>query len=342
MRRNYLLWPCLSLLTFILYDVVWMLVDFQNTGYSFDSKWLDLVHNLTFSLFFSGISLWIGDLFVRHFYHGKTYKFVFVVGFVLVFLNIFFALVVEQLTTLIFDKRQTFERVWESAYSFGLISSLSTLIYITYAYHKRIIKDNEEKISLKLRNLKMQLDPHFLFNSLSVLSGLISLDPVLAERFTIRLARIYRSFTKSIDCEYLHLEESLALATDYMELMKVRFPFVSLKIKPFQFGYNEHLVSLSLQIILENAVKHNMSSAEHPIVVEIDRCKDMLVISNNRTRTERRESENIPSLGLGLSNLKDRTRLLCGKDLMVINDDIHFEVKIPIIVREAYEKNIDH
>ena len=342
MRRHFLLWLALSLLTFILYDVVWMLVDFQNIGYSFDDKWLDLVNNLTFSLFFSGISLWIGDLFVRHFYHDKTYKFVFAVGFVLVFLNILFALIVEQCTTLLFDKRQTFERVWESAYSFGLISSLSTLIYITHAYHKRIIKDNEEKVSLKLRNLKMQLDPHFLFNSLSVLSGLISLDPVLAERFTIRLARIYRSFTKSIDREYLHLEEALALAADYMELMKVRFPFVSLKIKPFQFEHNEYLISLSLQIILENAVKHNMSSAEHPIIVEIDRCKDMLVISNNLTHTERHDSDIVPSLKLGLSNLKDRTRLLCGKDLIVIKDDLHFEVRIPIIERELHEKNIDH
>lgn len=331
MRKNFTLWLSLSILTFILYDVVWMLVDYQNTGYFFDNKWVDLGYNLLFSSFFSGISLLIGDQLVRHFYHGKTYKFVFLVGFVLVFLNIFFALVVEQLTTVIFDKRQTFERVCESAYSFGLISSLSTLIYITHAYHKRIVQDNEEKVALKLRNLKMQLDPHFLFNSLSVLSGLISMDPVLAERFTVRLARVYRSFIKSIDSEYLDLEESLSLATDYMELMKVRFPFISFKIQPFEFRCNEYLVSLSLQIILENAVKHNTSSAEQPIEVTIERQEDRIVISNNRTRNTRRESDIIPSMGLGLSNLKDRTRLLCGKDLLVIQDEAHFEVSIPII-----------
>ena len=89
MRKNFTLWLSLSILTFILYDVVWMLVDYQNTGYFFDNKWVDLGYNLLFSSFFSGISLLIGDQLVRHFYHGKTYKFVFVVGFALVFLNIY-------------------------------------------------------------------------------------------------------------------------------------------------------------------------------------------------------------------------------------------------------------
>jgi sensor histidine kinase YesM len=116
-----------------------------------------------------------------------------------------------------------------------------------------------------------------------------------------------------------------------MELMKVRFPFISFKIQPFEFRCNEYLVSLSLQIILENAVKHNTSSAEKPIEVTIERQEDRIVISNNRTHTTRHESDIIPSMGLGLSNLKDRTRLLCGKDLLVVQDETHFEVSIPII-----------
>lgn len=154
-----------------------------------------------------------------------------------------------------------------------IVSLIFHLVYFYKALQER--KVTEQKIiagnaSAKFESLKNQLDPHFLFNSLNVLSSLIEENPDKAQKFTTSLSKVYRYVLEQKSKELVSLEEELAFAVTYMNLLKMRFENSLFYEVPKQLSSPEaRVVPLSLQLLLENTIKHNVVSESRPLHIRI-------------------------------------------------------------------------
>jgi len=173
---------------------------------------------------------------------------------------------------------------------------------------ERLMKENAES---QLANLRSQLDPHFLFNSLNVLTGLIRQDPKKAETFVEDFARVYRHMLEVNNRMVVPLEEELDFAKQYLRLQQIRFK------EGLQVYWNleamhadSYLPPLSLQELISNAIKHNVVHESQPLVLDIEVGSKFLEVRNTyNLRSDQREST-----GLGLENIRERYRLLQQKE----------------------------
>lgn len=208
------------------------------------------------------------------------------------------------------------------------------LIYFYQAYNKEKIK--EQKIiastaNAKFETLKNQIDPHFLFNSLNVLSSLIEENPDLAQRFTTSLSKVYRYVLEQKNKELVTVQEELAFAKTYMNLLKMRFENSISYELPQDFDNQEaKVVPLSLQLLLENCIKHNIVSTQKPLHIKIYIEGNTLVIENNLQKKEVLQDRK----GVGLQNIVDRYALLSERKVTVEENTNVFKVKIPILTKQ--------
>lgn len=226
-----------------------------------------------------------------------------------------------------------------SDYVFTLIITIIVtltvhLIYFYQAYNKDKIK--EQKIIARTANaqfetLKNQIDPHFLFNSLNVLSSLIEENPDSAQRFTTSLSKIYRYVLEQKDKELVTVQEELVFAKTYMDLLKMRFENSISYELPQDFNNPEaKVVPLSLQLLLENTIKHNIVSEKKPLHIKIYVDGNNLVIENNLQKKEVLQERK----GVGLQNIVDRYALLSQRNVIVEETKENFKVKIPILTKQ--------
>lgn len=199
----------------------------------------------------------------------------------------------------------------------------------------------EQKLIAKSANaqfesLKNQLDPHFLFNSLNVLDSLIEENPVQAQRFTNSMSKIYRYVLEQKDKELVSVEEEIDFAKTYCELLKTRFE----DAVTFEFNISEEdkkgfVVPLSLQLLLENSIKHNFATSSKPLNIKIFTEKGNLIIENN---LQTRELPNT-STGVGLANIVSRYNLLTERNVFVEKSETFFRVKLPILTEKLNPMN---
>ena len=184
--------------------------------------------------------------------------------------------------------------------------------------------------SAKFETLKSQIDPHFLFNSLNVLTALIDENPRQAERFTTKLSKVYRYVLEQRNKELIPLSEELNFARTYMELLQMRFEdAIQFDIPKNLSNEDLKIVPLSLQLLLENAVKHNVVSSSKPLVLRIFEENGSLVIENNINHKEAIGK----STKVGLRNILDRYSLLTKRSVVVTNDKITFQVSLPLLTK---------
>ena len=199
----------------------------------------------------------------------------------------------------------------------------------------------EQKLIAKSANaqfesLKNQLDPHFLFNSLNVLDSLIEENPFQAQRFTNSMSKIYRYVLEQKDKELVSVEEEIDFAKTYCELLKTRFE----DAVTFEFNISEEdkkgfVVPLSLQLLLENSIKHNFATSSKPLNIKIFTEKGNLIIENN---LQTRELPNT-STGVGLANIVSRYNLLTERNVFVEKSEAFFRVKLPILTEKLNPMN---
>lgn len=149
--------------------------------------------------------------------------------------NTFLAFLVENLIDVLFVDISDRE-VWGNAYLMGLISSIQALIVVVEYYYKESEQKYEENRQLEMKLLKMQMNPHFVFNSLSVLAGLIDIDAKRAEDYVIRLSRIYRHILGHLENDVVSLDEAFQWLDDYMNLLKLRYANIELQVNPWKDG----------------------------------------------------------------------------------------------------------
>ncbi|TAL74320.1 MAG: hypothetical protein EPN88_03920 [Bacteroidetes bacterium] len=208
--------------------------------------------------------------------------------------------------------------------------SVGAVIFIVLLWQtslKREQKLREEKLIFQNETLKNQVNPHFLFNSLNTLSSLIITHPDVAERFIIRLSSIYRYILENSQKDRVSLQNELAFISEYHDLHKVRDEEkILLNINaPNAEKYN--ILPVSLQILVENAIKHNMATRERPLDLSIYIEEDNVVVKNNLQKM----ADKLKSTKIGLKNLAERVRLITGRDLIIEETNNYFIVKVPLI-----------
>ena len=182
----------------------------------------------------------------------------------------------------------------------------------------------------KFESLKNQLDPHFLFNSLNVLTSLIGENPQQAERFTTKLSKVYRYVLEQRNKDLVPIEEELKFAKTYMELLGMRFEEAVQFNIPDNISNNElKIVPLSLQLLLENAVKHNVVSTSKPLTINIYEEGSYLIITNNVNPKEAIGK----STKIGLQNIADRYGLITDKGVKIENNNKTFKVSLPLLYK---------
>ncbi len=223
-----------------------------------------------------------------------------------------------------------------------LLTILLSIIEGSYFFNewKKSLLESErlkkESLQAQLESLKNQVNPHFLFNSLNVLSNLVHIDANRAEEFIDQFASVYRYVLNIQDKMAVTLREELDFLNSYIFLQKIRFQDgfdVNIEIAPECEGH--FVVPLSLQMMVENAIKHNVVDKDEPLLVKIHLEEDKIIVEN---RINLRSDEN-KSVGMGLKNLRQRYFLMAGIMPEFNNIDGEFVVNIPLLKPEKEESN---
>jgi LytS/YehU family sensor histidine kinase len=188
----------------------------------------------------------------------------------------------------------------------------------------------KEQIAARYEALKNQVNPHFLFNSLNVLTTLVHKDADLAERFVRQLSLVFRYVLQSREREVAPVAEELEALEAYLFLMKIRFGegFVSEIVLP---DHDFYVAPLSLQMLVENAFKHNEASKNAPLHIRIFESDHYLVVSNNLQK----RAHPAESSGIGLENIRSRYQFLSDRPVEVYSDGKVFEVRLPMLGMEG-------
>jgi hypothetical protein len=198
-------------------------------------------------------------------------------------------------------------------------------------WRKTIVeKEQVERAHLasQLEGLRNQVNPHFLFNSLNTLTYLIPEDSEKAVRFVQQLSRVYRYVLESRDANVIPLGEELNFLGSYIYLLKERFGD-NLKVVTTGLDHpgNLAIVPLTLQMLFENAIKHNIISQDKSLTIELFKESDKLVVRN----TLQIKNQVMDSTGVGLDNIRTRYRMLTDQEVEVVVSSEYFTVKLPLI-----------
>lgn len=187
----------------------------------------------------------------------------------------------------------------------------------------------ENALQSELEVLKLQLDPHFLFNNFSILTQLIETDKKGAQEFLSNLSRVYRYILTTGKRDVVALEEELKFVEMYFHLIKIRHgESIHLSTTVTDAAKRKGIPPVTLQLLLENAIKHNISTGKQPLYLSIESLGDStLVVKNNLQRI----NIDYKSTGMGLKNIRERYLLLQGALPEIITSETSFEVKLPLL-----------
>ena len=185
------------------------------------------------------------------------------------------------------------------------------------------------KVEAELEALKSQIDPHFIFNSLNTLSYLITREPQSAKLYNDTLAKVYRYILSNKEKDLVLLKEELEFISNYFYLLKIRFSeAVNMVIEIIDLNSEDYLIPpISLQTLVENAIKHNEFSEMHPLDIKIAISTNFVVIRN----PVRPKEPSTPSNKIGLNNLDNRYKLITRRNIVVENNFKYFTVRLPIL-----------
>jgi LytS/YehU family sensor histidine kinase len=212
----------------------------------------------------------------------------------------------------------------------------ATAVLILYAIMQQRVKQlqkweglKQEKIKAELQTLRAQVNPHFLFNSFNTLMGVIEENPERALEYTEQLSAFYRNMLTYRETDLISLSEETKLLQTYIYLQQQRFGKGLLYsfMVPEQDLQHYQIPPLTLQLLAENAIKHNTVSASTPLNLQILKEGDFLVVNNSINHKRKRETGE----GMGLKNIMHRYALFSDKPVIIEEDDQIFSVRLPLI-----------
>lgn len=214
--------------------------------------------------------------------------------------------------------------------AFFVISIYETIFFYTKLQKSITEKEQLERENIKsqLEGLKNQVNPHFLFNSLNTLTYLIPEDEERAVAFVQQLSKVYRYILEIRDEKLIPLSEELKFLDAYIYLLKERFgDNIHVEVKIPEVDLGQKIVPLSLQLLLENAIKHNIISNLKPLMIEVFVEKGKLIVRNNLQK----KNQVMNSTKAGLQNIKNRYSFFSNKKVEVLSTSEYFIVMLPLL-----------
>ncbi|MFZ4521023.1 MAG: sensor histidine kinase [Bacteroidales bacterium] len=191
-----------------------------------------------------------------------------------------------------------------------------------------IEKYRAESLQAQLQNLKNQINPHFLFNNMSVLSSLVYKDQDKAVEFISQLSKVYRYLLDNQNNELVPVEEELTFIRSYIFLLQIRFDknlVISVDVQ--KDDLSKLIPPMALQVLIENAIKHNEASSDHPLTISVASSDGKLIITNNLQPRTQHE----PGSGTGLQNIRARYQFFTSNPVEIVSSATNFMVKIPLL-----------
>lgn len=193
-------------------------------------------------------------------------------------------------------------------------------------------KMKNEVLTSKFELLKNQVNPHFMFNSLNTLNSLISQDQDLASKYVGQLSNVYRSVLEAGKNEVITVGEELKMLESYIFLQSIRFEDrFRVDIQLDEHTKSKHLPPLVLQMLIENAIKHNEVTSDHPLVIQVYTEGEMICVKNKIVPKKVLPGD---ASNIGLANIRSRYEVLSDIPIEVINEDADFIVKLPLLKLE--------
>ncbi len=248
-------------------------------------------------------------------------------------------LIVQVIMYSLFLPHVNWAQIWEQsleATKITLTISFSISFILTFVgFGKNMIAMEVEKerlqtemIRYKYESLKSHINPHFLFNSFNVLTELVYEDQKLAEKFIRQLSELYRYVLHAKDVELISLEKEFQFIESFTFLLKTRFENrVQFEID-LPYSDNEMVIPMSIQLLIENCIKHNQATSHSPLVVKVSIQDHFVVVENNKQAM----LTSIESFKIGLSNLKEQYAYFTDHQVAFFESDKIFRVSIPIIL----------
>ena len=246
----------------------------------------------------------------------------------------------------IFNKAQTWENI--PLLNPELIVSLVSFYLIIYGFNSYLQIHNElqeqkikqiqlkkENISAQYQALKAQIEPHFLFNSLSVLSSLVYEDADLSSDFILKLSKTLRYIIEKNEVNLVKLSEEMEFLQSYFFLIKTRLDDGVFLVSNLDNDVlnSAYIPPVTLQLLVENAIKHNKYNPKNPLKITINKQGEYILVKNNlNERTTFNETTR-----LGLKNIRKRFEIISNKHVEVEKTDSEFTVKIPLLNLKDYE-----
>lgn len=301
----------------------------------YSSGWLGYLVSLCYTIaYWEGVrQIWM-VLQRRLPHYSQTQKRLIIMAATVLVYGVVVTTVLENMSALLLGANCGLENIIKGYFK-GLIPTTLVLmiyetVYFFYSWREKVIESEamaRSQIQTQLEALKNQLDPHFLFNSLNTLSSLIN-ENEPAQDFLLRLSDVYRYLLTSRDRNTVTLKEEMAFVDDYLYLIKVRFQEgLAIEKKLDEDEMTKMVAPLSVQLLVENAIKHNVVSREFPLTISIQGDGNYLWVKNEIRPRVHLES----STKLGLRNILERYKLLTERPVQIVNNALQFEVALPFI-----------
>lgn len=336
----------LSTVSYILYLILWFVLD-DKTAIQFPglSLW-DYIFDFSLCVLFTSTSLCFCYLFFKFLPFKTSYLWTIVYASGLLIIN----------NAVAFGMISLFDFLWKEpesnlynelinmkgAYTFAMIATFMSSVYANSFYLRSYLKAQDEKQKLEidlikeketamqfqLNSLKLQINPHFLFNNFNTLSELIESEPETASDFLSHLSKVYRHIVRNLNVNLIDLRDELKFIDSYFYLMKLRHgEGIKVNIDSELRTSSYKIPPASLQLLVENAIKHNAFSPEQPLIIDIRAENDYLIVRNLKRPLERPAE----STGIGQSNIANRYALLSSKEIRIENSDHFYSVSIPLL-----------
>ncbi len=215
--------------------------------------------------------------------------------------------------------------LWELLADF--LATLSSSILVAAAYWYFVHRVEKERDKYRLSALRNQLTPHFVFNNFNLLANLIEVDPKKASKFLMILTKGYRYALTHIEHDLVDLQDELGFTDNFISLLKERFgECIQVNIAPQVSALQGSVPPIVLQMLIENAIKHNEHTQSHPLTIEVTGDDQYINVCNCKQPVPSTDSTHI-----GQHNIEERYRLLTRKKVIIRETEKEYCVSIPLI-----------
>lgn len=330
----------LAVISYALYSLLWLLVD--SKVFIYTDSIMEVVLDFLICSLFSFISLAASHLIFKILKFHTGFKWCLIYGCVLLLVNNLIAIVMNQSFEWMYGETQDPLFKVQGIYTFAMVSTLISCIYIISAfmnnYNKAIedkhtaelllMKEKEMTLEARFNALKMQINPHFLFNNFSTLSDLIESDPEGASVFLSHLSKVYRHIVRNLTVNLIDIKDELEFIDSYGYLMLLRHgKGIVITIDDKLRRCKGQILPASLQLLVENAIKHNAFSIEKPLIINIV-LEDERVVVRNMKHPLQSVAE---STGIGQTNITDRYSLVSDEKVLIDDSGNYYSVSLPLL-----------